>query len=407
VRSAVVLLIDIAGRAEVLWARLPRARSPLAFAGLTLVAYGVFVLSRLADFDFDPSAFVVAGDVLVDPSQAPEGLRVLPNSAGYDGQFFYRLALDPWTSDAEAFGILLDMPAYRQQRILYPALAWLLATGRPEWTPAMLILVNWLGLGVIGWLGAALARRSGVHPAWGLLLPFFPGFLLVLARDLSEIVAAALILAGVLCLKRDRAPVAALAFSAAVLAREVALLVPLSAAAVELLGLGVGRKRRLGQVLWLTLPVAVLAAWNWHLWQVWGVIGSLHHGGGLLVAPLQGLFRFAYEYLPPANGREALFVVEIGYVLLGTVLVASAAVRHSLDRRVGLAWLVNLALLSCLSWYVWLEDWGFMRAYVPCHVLGAVLLITSGSRGRGPRWAAALAGAPLWITLSTIASRTP
>ena len=37
---------------------------------------------------------------------------------GYDGQFYYSLALDPLTSKWEAFGIRFDAPLLRQQRTL-------------------------------------------------------------------------------------------------------------------------------------------------------------------------------------------------------------------------------------------------------------------------------------------------
>jgi hypothetical protein len=44
---------------------------------------------------------------------------------GYDGQFFYRLALEPFSTAERVDGIAFDAPAYRQQRIGYPLLAFL------------------------------------------------------------------------------------------------------------------------------------------------------------------------------------------------------------------------------------------------------------------------------------------
>ena len=96
---------------------------------ITAIAYGTFALLRLHHFDYDPTAFIVVGDQMVDEQDLSSELRVLEDSGGYDGQFFYRLALDPFTNERTDFGIRLDAPAYRQQRILYPLVVWVVAGG--------------------------------------------------------------------------------------------------------------------------------------------------------------------------------------------------------------------------------------------------------------------------------------
>src|SRR5438093_13089613 len=77
-----------------------------------------FVLSsavvalRLGSADWDPAAFVRAGDRFGSPAHAPKSLTII-HGIGYDGQFYYRLALDPFTKTRTAFGITLDQPARR------------------------------------------------------------------------------------------------------------------------------------------------------------------------------------------------------------------------------------------------------------------------------------------------------
>src|ERR1700677_4129602 len=51
--------------------------------------------------------FVVAGSNFASPGRVPKDLPV-GNGAGYDGQFYYRLALDPFDLAHSAFGIRLD-----------------------------------------------------------------------------------------------------------------------------------------------------------------------------------------------------------------------------------------------------------------------------------------------------------
>ncbi len=97
-----------------------RLNSPLFTGVITLIAYLAFLLTRLSLHGGDPSFFVTAGAFFVDRQSAPASLSILNGSHGYDGQFYYRLALDPFPAQRTNFGITLDVPAYRQQRILYP-----------------------------------------------------------------------------------------------------------------------------------------------------------------------------------------------------------------------------------------------------------------------------------------------
>jgi hypothetical protein len=128
---------------------------------ITLVFALAFCVVRLQGLGGGPASFVVAGDRFVRIPAAPAGLPVI-HGPGYDGQFFYRLSLRPWTQERTEFGITLDEPAYRQQRIVYPLVSFVVARGGPAAT-------------ALGWLGAALARRRGRHALWGLAVAAYPG----------------------------------------------------------------------------------------------------------------------------------------------------------------------------------------------------------------------------------------
>jgi len=201
---------------------LARLDTPLATLAVTGVAYLALVLAQLGSHGWDASCFVTAGEQLVDRERAAPELSILPGSAGYDGQYYYRLALDPWTRVRVEHGVELDAPAYRQQRIGYPLLVWALALGQHGCVPAVLIGVNWVALCVLGWLGGCFARDSGRHALGGLLISMYPGFELVLARDLTEILASTLLLGGFWLLRADRGRSGVLAFTGAVLTRESA-----------------------------------------------------------------------------------------------------------------------------------------------------------------------------------------
>jgi hypothetical protein len=73
--------------------------------------------------------------------------------SGYDGQFYYRLALNPANLHRSAYGIRFDNP-YRVQRITYSVLAFVAAAGQMAAVPDALVAVNVLGLAVLALLGA-------------------------------------------------------------------------------------------------------------------------------------------------------------------------------------------------------------------------------------------------------------
>ena len=89
---------------------------------------------------------------------------------GYDGQFFYRLALNPLNFSQTAYGITMDR-SYRYMRIGYPALTWLVSLGQHFLVPIMLVAVNVAAVGALGYLGGVFARQGGRHALAGLLMP--------------------------------------------------------------------------------------------------------------------------------------------------------------------------------------------------------------------------------------------
>jgi hypothetical protein len=77
--------------------------------------------------------FILVGRHFADPAQLPAGIPVQP-AYGYDGQFFYRLALDPANLAQTGYGLRVDH-SYRFTRIGYPALTWLLSAGQHALVP--------------------------------------------------------------------------------------------------------------------------------------------------------------------------------------------------------------------------------------------------------------------------------
>ncbi len=341
---------------------------------VALLAASVFVLLRLESYGWNPTGFVHAGDRFVNTEDAPEDLLVRRRAVGFDGTGFYRLALNPLTRDVYEHGIVLDLPAFRHQRILYPVIVWAVSGGgRSSAVGWGLIAVNLASFAAIGWLGGALARRLGRSPWWGLTLAAYPGFAVSLGLDTAEIMAAALGLAALLALERERFVWASTLITAAMLTRETTLLFVIGIALACL----VFRRpdaRRIPAHVFMT-PLLGYLVWQLVLWWWWGTL-PLRQGSGVdITLPLLGVLQAAPDW-PSTSGTQAAFQ----YILLGAIaLFVFDAVRNLPSStapeyvRISTGCAVLLALL--LSDDIWLHHWGFLRAFTELYLLGAMVLI--------------------------------
>jgi hypothetical protein len=136
------------------------------------------------------TALFCTGSLQRIPPELAQGTYVFGSSAGYDGQFYRYLAHDPWFR--KGFWRYQDAPTLRCRRILLPALAWLLAAGRPRYIDAAYVLAILLSvfLGTY-WLGR-YAVFHGRHPAWGLGFLAVPATLISIDRLTVDVVLVAL-----------------------------------------------------------------------------------------------------------------------------------------------------------------------------------------------------------------------
>ncbi len=263
------------------------------------------------------SLLLVGGDtrlaLLPGRDFAPPGLPTIPrNAKGYDGQFGLYMALYPPPEVAR----YLDVPAYRYQRVLLPALAGLLSQGDARayaWAAwAVLAAGHLLGVAVVqGWL-----RQWGRDQTWALVYGLWPGFILAFRVGLPEPLSYGLAWAGLEAGRRGKTAWAWLLFLLAVLAKETALVV---VAAAVLAWLRSHPRRALRLALGVGLP--------WLAWQavLVGLFGRPGVGSG-------GAGATGWSWLPlgwlaqlAAASPKALFLflVVMGPALLWPVLLAA------------------------------------------------------------------------------------
>jgi hypothetical protein len=348
-------------------------------AGVVGVLSAAFVAVRDVTHGGHLGSFALAGGTFVHAG-APADLPVRAASTGYDGQFYYRLALDPLTHQVTQFHITLDNPSYRQQRIGLPALAWLVHEAVRAPTSLALVLVNVVALVVLGFAGAGLAQQWNRSPWWGVALAVSPALVMALARDLTEPMATAGLVLGLLWWVRGRVWWAAGAFTVAVLCRETVLVLLFGMALWCLGQLVGGRGSRWGsatKVAALCVPAAIEISWQFYLKHVWGGPLPTRSGHGqvgiILVRPLRTLFVGADQIGPTHQGvLDAVWLLERFLLLALLVVVASGLMRSVAPTEIRLGWVFAALLAISVAWN---QDVQFVRAANEAIVVGQLLLL--------------------------------
>jgi hypothetical protein len=293
---------------------------------------------------------------------------------GFDGQYYYALARNPWQRHLTR----LDRPAYRHARILYPACAWLLSGGgNPLWLLLALPAVNVLAAAGLAWLGALLAIHYGRSAWWGFLLPVALNVAMPAMRDLTDPVAA-LTACGLLAAWLLRWPgwVVFAWAAAAMLAREqnaVVVLIVLAAALVH---------RR-----WATaggLVASLLLLVGWFAFLV-GAYRSSPFGSNNVALPFAGMLD---HWLRPDTfpSPRARITQGLGMLTLGVqIILCVATAFFRVHRSVKLLALAGALLAVVAGSAVYGDEWSYLRVFY-----WMPLAVWVGSVSSGLRWPALL-----------------
>ncbi|TMF88090.1 MAG: hypothetical protein E6I08_08220 [Chloroflexi bacterium] len=313
---------------------------------------------RVAATDgFRAESPIQAGARYAKPAVLLPGQQVRPGD-GYDGQFYFYLAQDPFLT-RPATAAALDN-TFRVRRILYPLVAWAVSLGRREALPWVLLLLNIAASAATVGLAAWAAARQGRSAWWALALAAYAGVWVPLLLDLTEPLQLALLAAGML------AGSGPLLFLAA-LAKETA--------GVALVTEAVRRR----SLVHGALAVLYLA---WALFVFKFVKGTVFNDLGA-------------HFLDPPGAPFRLLLTQgpvHALVLAPAILICLLAVGRLVTARDGAAWAAAAYALLALGAGndTWLDPAAFYRV-----TAGALLLTYLSWCLRGDRWglAALLVGA--------------
>jgi hypothetical protein len=353
---------------------------------LVLVLTLLYLAGIFAANHADPEVFVTLGDCF-RPCTGQDGSQCDEDTEGYDGQFAYYIARDPSGSPD-----CLDVPAYRMQRILLPALGRVLSLGQEALIPWAFVVINLIAL--VG--GTALLENlltaERVSRRYALSYGLFVGLVMAVRLSTGEPLAYGLVIAGIWFGERNRPWWAALMLALAGLAKETTGFF----AAGYLLFYALNRRR------WDAVRLALIVGVPFVIWQIalYAWLGEFGIGSGgakaspFEIIPFLGVLKIATE------GSLAAFLV-LGVLLVtpSTVVPGLWALWHTIHDLRLKKWdlttcllLANAVIIPFIPFSTYREFLGLLR-FIPGLVL-AFVLYTARHKYRRP-----LLYSTLWIML--------
>jgi hypothetical protein len=269
---------------------------------------------------------------------------------GYDGQYYFFLALDPRHAKDYMLGSAGYVGGYIYSRPVYPGLARLAALGSAKRIPAAMLGINLLAVGTAVFALAMWLRARAFSPWWAFLYASFPGVIFCVARDLTEPLGYAFVALALLAFDRRKArriAAAAALLALAGLTRETTLLFALGpAVSLALFDVEAPGRSWVSLATWRR-PVAFLVATVLPLFAWRAVVASYLHtstqeqAGGLgALVPFHGLAAYW-----PWHGEHLLIAFAVVLPTVASILCAALVIGRRLHLEAALLVLVNAAAL--------------------------------------------------------------
>ncbi len=385
--------------------------SAVAVSVIVAVVYGAVARHAAREFEGNYSGLLRVSESGFDRSplftgreEVRDSLVLQPNE-GYDAQFYYFAAFDPlmrrFRSSPEQYRAVADAPPYRFGRIGFPWLVRSVAGGRWDRYPAVMVGLVLVGVALSAFVLARLGQEAGGTALWGLMVLGVPGFWQSVRLALPEPLAAAFLLIGYWCVRKQRIPLAIAAFAISLLIRETGLVFLVALVAF---GAGAGEGRR-GRI-WLLSAALPLAVWRVYvasgLWPDWGWAGFFYPSHNLGI-PFQGfvglwfaLMRGDYHPAVAELARAAIWFP----ILIIAVSALSVGLMRVTSRFIGAAFVMYaLMALSFTHPNVWGHVGNGQRVSYEMFLMLALASLGARQYSRPRRAAVALCwgGAALFI----------
>ena len=253
---------------------------------------------------------------------------------GYDGQFYYFLARDPWHAHQ-----YMDNAPYRYQRIVYGLLVYIVSLGQASLIPFLLLFVNFLSIVLSVEIVARLLAQRNLSPWFSLPLGLYFGQATAFIFDTTEPLTIALLCIGLWYLERKRITTSAVFMGLAALSRETAILFPLVYAISFL-----WQQRWLDVARFLVLAILPMFVWYVVIWVIFGQTG-LTYAPAFEPIPFGGIFAFLSSPLYFWSLIGLMFIPTVG----GWFFVLREVFYQHWGNSAFFIWGLNLILVTFMS----------------------------------------------------------
>ncbi|HEY7125965.1 MAG TPA: hypothetical protein VH540_18570 [Ktedonobacterales bacterium] len=238
--------------------------------------------------------------------------KVPTGTFGYDGQFYYYLARDPFHGS-----VYLDNAPFRMERMLFSVAVWVLSLGgQAGLVPFWLLALNVIGT-LAGTAGlAVLLKRHELSPWFSLAFGLFLGQFASITHDVPDGLAAALIVFAFLAADRGRWIEATIWLAVAALTRETVVVFAVGMA------LDAAFKREWKRALLLLSSALPLLAWLIALRFIFGASG-LFFSSVVSKAP-----KIPFAGLVGIAGASPRFVITLIVITLPLLLAVVWGLRE-------------------------------------------------------------------------------
>jgi len=353
--------------------------SSMGIVLITATVYGLFLGFILIQNNFDFSRFILLSPNFADINKIPHNISLVTEClgkkrTGFDGQFYYRLSLNPFTNKTTDYGIKIDSPQLRQQRILYPILVRILSFGINSLIPIIMILVNFFMLCLMAWFSGEAMRYMKINIYWGLLIPFYPGFIISLSRDLTEILGICLLTIAFWSFLKNKIILSAVFASLAVLARETTLVFAIGFLIFYFYEfIFKNKKSGIKNALIFLIPLATFIIWQIFLFFNWHKTGIGEGISSDIGFPFLGLI----SNILNKNLFNLRNGIEIFYLLAMVVITFLAVKSSQIKTQIKVCWIVAFLIFSFTSAKVWTAEFDFIRAFTEPYFFGILIILTS------------------------------
>lgn len=339
---------------------------------LSLVAITFLLVLFLFSLKFNGNitGFMVIGDYFEAPHIWTSKTLVHQGSVGYDGQFYYYIAHDPFILGHNYNHI--DFPAYRYQRIIYPLTAWLLSFGQTNLIPYMMVAVNLLAILLGTYFIILLLQHFGRNPWFSLFYSTGWGFLLCLLRSLPEPLAITFIVMAVFAYLKRKTFWQMVCLTFAGLTQETTLLVCMAFFFCYFW------KKEFRRSLAMLFPPLAYLGWQLYIYghfQTFSFLGGTQNFGLPFSGLIQKFFSFGQGGLSFEKVAEFMYLVLILFYIM-TAFYEVIKFYSPLT----VSFLGYALLTSSLNQLIWVEPWSYARATIGLLVFNLLIFTKEGNR---------------------------